>query len=468
MSFSHHDRSTGEDAWVQAGVLDLPLVPDGTVTEGGTIIVLAAHPDDEALGAAALLSRADEWNCQVRVLLFSAGENSHPDSPTHSREQLKSVRLKEFDRALSTINDTHSSRFLALPDGQLPEYTNQIQDAIRQEIARSRGPVTLIAPYSEDGHCDHEAVGVSALEVGRASGVVVLEYPIWYWHWAAPTDPRWHSWKALTDPRGLDRQALFGCYESQTRPLSDHRGDEVILTSAHLKHFGRGGDTFVITDFRRPPADAGEHGEGPAINDASAASSVFDDVHRQCADPWTVWESEYEIAKRETLVAHLPSKSFSHILEIGCSVGALTQDLLAHSAKVTAVDASYEALRTAKLLQLRTETRIDFVHATVPFDWPEGKFDCVVLSETGFYLTRSQLQRTLERINGSTPSRFVLVLCHWKGEIKDWPLNADEVHDACLRYWKRSRIEFRTVAEYRLDIATVDKTADPVSAEAVE
>lgn len=448
---------------MQAGVLDLPVVPDGTVTEGGTIIVLAAHPDDEALGAAALLSRADEWNCPVTVLLFSAGENSHPDSTTHSREQLKSIRIKEFDRALSTLNEAHSSRFLALPDGQLPEYTDQIQDAIRQEIARSRGPVTLIAPYSQDGHCDHEAVGASALDVGRSSHAMVLEYPIWFWHWAAPTDPRWHSWKVLPDPRGLDRKALFACYESQTQPLSEHCGDEAILTNTHLEHFARGRDTFVITNFRSTSTGTGEDGKGPAINDACTASTVFDDVHQARADPWTVWESEYEIAKRVTLVTHLPSRSFSHILEIGCSVGALTRDLVDCGTKVTAVDASCEALKTAQLLQLRVPTRVEFVHATVPFAWPEGHSDCVVLSETGFYLTRSQLKRTLERIDGSTPSRFVLVLCHWKGEIKDWPLNADEVHDVCLSHWTRYRSEFHTDAEYRLDIVTVDKDADAQS-----
>ncbi|WP_249203929.1 PIG-L family deacetylase [Brevibacterium sp. SMBL_HHYL_HB1] len=470
MRFSHQDRSTREDAWVQAGALDLPAVPESTIATGGTIIVLAAHPDDEALGAAALLARADEWSCQLKVLLFSAGEKSHPESPTYTGDQLKSIRLEEFDRALSTFDKAHSSRFLDLPDGQLPEYSSQIRDVIRQEIARSHGPVTLVAPYSRDGHCDHEAVGAASLDIGRSHHAVVLEYPIWFWHWAVPTDPRWQAWAVLPAPQGLDRNALLQCYPSQTEALSDQQGDEAILTSAHLEHFIRSHDTFVITDFRSGEASAGygQEGIGRPINDASTASAVFDDVHRERSDPWTVWESEYEITKRETLVSHLPSTSFSHILEIGCSVGALTRELAAYSVRVTAVDASCEALKTAKRLQTTTATEIAFLHATVPYEWPEGHFDCVVLSETGFYLTRAQLQRTLERIDESTPSRFVLVLCHWKGDIEDWPLTADEVHDACLDYWPRLRSDFRSEAEYRLDIVTVDKTDDFLPAEAVE
>src|SRR5690606_9602380 len=189
-------------------------------------------------------------------LLFSAGEKSHPESPTYTGDQLKSIRLEEFDRALSTFDKAHSSRFLDLPDGQLPEYSSQIRDVIRQEIARSHGPVTLVAPYSRDGHCDHEAVGAAALDIGRSHHAVVLEYPIWFWHWAAPTDPRWQAWAVLPDPQGLDRNALLACYPSQTEALSDQHGDEAILTSAHLEHFIRSHDTFVITDFRSGEASA--------------------------------------------------------------------------------------------------------------------------------------------------------------------------------------------------------------------
>ncbi|WP_167193799.1 PIG-L deacetylase family protein [Brevibacterium pigmentatum] len=54
-----------------------------------TFIILAAHPDDEALGAPGLLARLRRSAHRVVVQLFTAGEQSHPGSPTHSTKELR-------------------------------------------------------------------------------------------------------------------------------------------------------------------------------------------------------------------------------------------------------------------------------------------------------------------------------------------------------------------------------------------
>lgn len=462
MSFSHLDESTSEEAWVQAGALDLPLLTDDVCAEGGSVLVLAAHPDDEAFGAASLLSHVRACDADVRVLLFTAGENSHPHSTTHTQGRLKQVRLQEFDAALSTLGPSVTSRYLEFDDGSLAEHSDQVMQEIVSELCAAPGPVSIVAPYSRDGHADHEALGQAALAVGRRSRATVLEYPIWYWHWATPEDSQWRSWRFLPDPQNLDRQEVFECYPSQTLPLSDQTGDEAILSRAQLEHFDRGGDTFKVTDFS---ADKSETAAEAGVNDAHTASRVFDGVHIDRSDPWAVRDSTYEISKRATLLAHLPQTSFAHTLEIGCSVGVLSEELAGVSERVTAVDASSQALTIAEAHR-PDNSRVSYVRATVPFEWPAGLFDCVVLSETGFYLSRTQLHQTLQRINESTTRRFVLVLCHWKGEIRDWPLNADEVHDSCLSFWPHHRLEFHADANYRLDILTVTKSSNSSEAAA--
>lgn len=459
MSFSHRDPSTSEADWTQAGARNLSEIADDAIPEDATVIVLAAHPDDEALGAASLLARLRASERNAVVILFTAGEGSHPESPTYSREELKAIRLREFHSALDTLGGV-DSRFIGLPDGRLGEFSDSITREITKEVERCGGPVVLVSPYSRDGHGDHEAVGAAALGVGRAAQSVVLEYPIWFWHWADPAGDAWRSWKFLPDPAHLDRQEVFDCYQSQVSDVSDHPGDEAILSSAHLEHFDRGGDTFAVTDFgviTEPACDIDRPYEEPIAHDARTASAVFDDVHAMRQDPWSVWDSEYERAKRRDLIRHLRPAVFAHTIEIGCSVGALSHDLAQCSRKVTAVDASAEALAEARSLSEDMAPNIDFVQATVPFEWPPGQFDCVVLSETGFYMTRSQLQQTLRRIQGSTPSRFVLVLCHWRGDIRRWPLSADEVHRICLEHWPEHRRVFSASTEYRLDIVAVDK-----------
>lgn len=461
MSFDHRDTGTSEDAWRQAGVLGLPTVPEETLDDEGTILVLAAHPDDEALGAAAIAASARDRQTGVSVLLFTAGEKSHPRSSTHSARQLGAVRLQEFDAALSVLNPAATSRFLEFPDAEMSAHSEQVLNEVLAEIAVSRRPVTIVAPFHDDGHGDHDTLGSAALEAGRRSGSLVLEYPIWFWHWASTDDARWRQWKFLPDPLGLDRREVFRHYRSQTRPLSDRPGDEAVLDAGHLDHHQRGGDIVAVTDFRVASASGGESDDdrsaGVAPNDARTAAAVFDAVHADRDDPWSVTDSAYERAKRAMLLGHLPEVRYSHILELGCSIGVLSRELAEHARWVTAIDASRKALERAKR---QTPDGIRFVHGTIPFEWPEGNFDCVVLSETGFYLSRLQLHRVLRRIDACTAPRFTLVLCHLRGEIDDWPLDADEVHDSCLSYWPHRRIEFHHDAEYRLDIVTVTKTPE--------
>ncbi len=86
MTFTHLDETTPEDAWAEAGVAESPRFAPDTLP-GGPVVVLLAHPDDEALGCPGLLTRLGAEGRDVDVLLCTAGENSHPQSPTHTPER---------------------------------------------------------------------------------------------------------------------------------------------------------------------------------------------------------------------------------------------------------------------------------------------------------------------------------------------------------------------------------------------
>lgn len=472
MTFSHLEAGTAEDEWRWAGVQGLPELRLETPTEAH-VVVLLAHPDDEALGCPALLARLGAAGHSVRVLLFTAGEHSHPHSSTHSPERLRTIRLAEFDSALTALGGEVTYEFLDLGDGALPHRGEEILAEVEAATADLPGPLTLVAPYSGDGHGDHEALGAAALKVGRRRQATVVEFPIWYWHWATPEDRAWRTWEFLPDPAGFDREALWALYRSQTAPLSERAGDEAILPPSLLDHFRRGGDTVAVTRFgdaaaERPAAETGgaadghEHtaaelAAGTTAHDARTAEAVFDRVHSQRPDPWNVRTSDYEIAKRRALIAALPPGPYAHILEIGCSIGELSRALATVGDRVTAIDASSEALALAR--GRHGGTGIDFVHGTIPGMWPEGRFDCVVLSETGYYLSPEQLEETLDRIEASIRDEFVLVLCHWTGAIEDWPLDAEAVHAACLARWPDALRLHHSEGDYRLDVLRVSRPA---------
>jgi LmbE family N-acetylglucosaminyl deacetylase len=441
MNFTHLQTATSASDWENAGLVKLsPLSPE-VLTAAGGLVVLAAHPDDEALGCIALCTAAKLWGVPVTVVLFTAGENSHPYSPTWTADQLKQVRSAEFCAAMAKLNPHANVRHIGLPDGQLTAHGAAISRAIKEVIKESAGRVVIAAPFHDDGHPDHDALGAAALHIGKQQRATVLEYPIWYWTWAAVTDRRWKTWRMFPDPQGTNRREVWDCYSSQVLPLSDQSGDEAILQAETLEHFDRSADIFAVTDF--------------ALNSADNADEIFDALHKRSADPWSLQSSAYEKAKRQQILTSLPRTDFSHCLEIGCSIGSLSRELARVSQRVTALDASRTALQRAQ--RLNSHPNVWFTQATVPYTWPPGLFDLVVLSETGFYLSPHQLEQTLIKIDRSTGPEFTLVLCHWAGDIDGWPLTAREVHEQTLGFWpSATRIAHKTAA-YTLDVITIAK-----------
>jgi len=434
VSFTHQDAGTSEDAWAATGLAALPELPlDGGELAGQAFIVLAAHPDDESLGAGGLMARLRRLGARVAVLLCTAGEASHPDSPTTTPEQLAAVRLQEFGVALTDLLPDPDWRFLALPDGQLAahraEVISALQHSIADVMAESGLPadqITLVAPYRHDGHTDHDTLGSAAAEAAAAGGHGLLEYPIWYWLWADTTDRAWQSWLRL--PLGpAERQAkaaAMASHTSQVRPLSGQPGDEVLLPPEFLEHFERPFETFA---WQRAAASG-----CAGIFAAADAEGVFDAVHTGSDDPWRYTTSWYEHRKRALTLAALPGLNYAAGLEIGCSIGTLSVELAQRCGSFLAVDASSAALaHAARRLEHLPAARTR--HLTVPQDWPDGRFDLIVVSEVGYYLAPGELAELFERVEAALLPGGTLALCHWRHPISGWELDGDSVHAAARR-----------------------------------
>ncbi|MET3809916.1 PIG-L family deacetylase [Arthrobacter sp. UYEF3] len=431
VSFTHHDAGTSESDWARSGVAALPELPlDAGELACTAFIVLAAHPDDESLGAGGLISRLHGVGAEVRVLLCTAGEASHPYSPTATPEQLAALRLREFAEALERLVPGSPWRYLGLPDGNLADHRESVLAAISAAAAAIGGPadrVVLVAPYRNDGHTDHDALGSAAAEAAGASGFGLLEYPVWYWLWAGPEDPAWQSWLRvpLSPAEEQAKAQAMAAHTSQVQALSGQPGDEVLLPAAFLEHFSRPWETFA---WQQP---AGGAGSGAGYG-AADAEGLFDTVHARNEDPWQYTTSWYEHRKRALTLAALPGRSYTAGLEIGCSIGTLSVELAKRCGNFLAVDASSAALvHAARRLEHlpAAQTR----HLTVPRDWPEGSFDLIVVSEVGYYLSPEELAALFERVEATLLPGGTLVLCHWRHPIDGWALDGDTIHAAARR-----------------------------------
>lgn len=431
VSFTHQDAGTSEDHWAASGLPMLPQLPlDAGELAGSAFVVLAAHPDDESLGAGGLLARLRAVGAAVTVLLCTAGEASHPGSPTTTPERLAAVRLREFGGALGHLLPDTEWKYLALPDGQLAGHREDIRSALQDAVTASAGTndapaerIILVAPYRHDGHTDHEVLGSVAADVATAGGHGLLEYPIWYWLWAGPSDPAWQSWLRLPLSPGEQqaKAAAMAAHTSQVQALSGQPGDEVLLPPAVLEHFARPWETFA---WQRPAADA------PYV--AADAEGIFDAVHTGTEDPWEYTTSWYEYRKRSLILAALPLPKYAAGLEVGCSNGTLSVEIARRCEHFLAVDASPAALAQAarRLEQVPgAATR----HLTVPQDWPEGRFDLIVVSEVGYYLAPDELAGLLARVEAAILPGGTLALCHWRHPVSGWELDGDSVHAAARR-----------------------------------
>ena len=421
VAFTHSQQTTAESDWLRspriAGMLELCI--DWAAI--GKLVVVAAHPDDETLGAAGLIQRAAQHGVPVEVLVATLGEKSHPHSPTHTPGDLAAIRAAELRRALKLLAPDAVHRVLGLPDGGLHVLAQELKQEIAAAAARNSDRSLVVAPWSRDGHTDHDAAGSAASLAARSTDSLFLEYPIWLWHWGSPNRGQvpWPALRKLnlSTQEQRAKAAAISSHASQVLPLSAAAGDEALLSAALLSHFNRGFETFIDAAGQFAPRGTAQPGW---------LQTQFDAIHNAGAEPWDP-DSWYEKRKRSLLLGALPRAHFQSVVELGCSTGALAAELAARSARLVGVDASAEAVKTAtKRTAHAGNTAIR--QALLPDEWPAGRFDLFVLSEIGYYFSATELRALVGHMAESALPNACLAACHWRHPISGWPLNGDDVH----------------------------------------
>jgi LmbE family N-acetylglucosaminyl deacetylase len=222
---------TWEEAWrAWPGLAQLPL---GRLGSPASVAVLAAHPDDEILGAGGILCLLASVGIRIRLVAVTDGEASHPGRADPG--ELITRRCDERAAALRELGASAAEVVrLSLPDSGLDRLEPELAVLLRQLTA---GFDACLAPWENDVHADHEAVGRAA----RRACPRLFFYPIWMWHWAHPGDQRVPWERAVRVPlpvvaAGRKRSAI-GCFASQLEDRSDALGP--VLAPDFVAHFTR-------------------------------------------------------------------------------------------------------------------------------------------------------------------------------------------------------------------------------------
>lgn len=429
VSFDHRDPGTDESVWASALIQPLPALD----IEVDRIVVVAAHPDDETLGAAGVLATAAARGVAIDLVVVTDGESSHPDSPTHSPATLALLRRRELIDAARVVGLTEDPLFLGLPDGGTDGYRDAIAAAVHGALDRAGADRLLVlSTWRGDGHRDHRVVGETVEAVCASRGVRSRAFPIWLWHWGGPDDVPWDRAEAL----GLDTAAreakarALDAHASQVRPLSAAPGDEPMLHAGMRAHFTRDAEVFFApdpTEDAEPASVPGDAGAAPSVS--TVGQDYFDDMYARHDDPWGFDSRWYEERKRAVLLASLPRRRYRSAFEAGCSTGAVTAHLADRCDRVLAVDLAPAALERAQR-RLAGREDVEVRRAMLPAEWPRGEFDLIVLSEVAYYWGADDLDRGLGASVGSLSADGHLVACHWRHPVAEYPRSGDDVHDA--------------------------------------
>jgi LmbE family N-acetylglucosaminyl deacetylase len=134
---------------------------------------------------------------------------------------------------------------LGLPDGAVGDHRRDLADRLGALV---RPGDVWVAPWSGDGHPDHDAAGAVAASVGAAAGVDVLAYLVWTWHWAVPDDPGlpWAAARRIDLGRraAAAKRWATAAFGSQVRPGPDGGGP--VLPDAVLRRSWRRHETYLV------------------------------------------------------------------------------------------------------------------------------------------------------------------------------------------------------------------------------
>ncbi|NIJ54486.1 SAM-dependent methyltransferase [Dyadobacter arcticus] len=192
-------------------------------------------------------------------------------------------------------------------------------------------------------------------------------------------------------------------------------------------------------------------------NKKTLDASYFNNLYTQNQDPWNFEESEYERKKYDQTMLFLPDGVYASGFEIGCSNGLLSSMLRQRCQKLLAVDSSTIAVANAQK-RLAEYSNVTVREMEIPNDFPDEKFDLILLSEVGYFLSEADLLAAREKINGALLPGGKLLLVHWTPLVDEFPLTGDQVHEIFINTSGDEmskpliHLKNQTEPQYRMDL----------------
>jgi N-acetylglucosamine malate deacetylase 1 len=217
-----------------------------------SVLAIAPHPDDEALGCGGTLALFAKNEAALSLVVVTDGSASHAGHPTITRDQMADTRKTESFAATKLLGiERDRIFFLGARDGTLPELQAETSPRLVESIASiitELSPAFILLPCRSDGSSEHDANFALVARAIRRSGLKprILEYPIWAWRQpyillTSATRSR-TVWRVnISDVLSIKASAV-ATYASQTQAIPPDKAP--LLTPEFLSHFLVGEEFF--------------------------------------------------------------------------------------------------------------------------------------------------------------------------------------------------------------------------------
>lgn len=209
------------------------------------IAIFAAHPDDETIGASALLARCTEP--LVIFLTDGAPEDSQlwPRDFRGSREEYALCRCQEAEAALAFAGISQGQiKWLGAVDQEAIFHAARLTETLVRIVVEPRLDILVTHPY-EGGHPDHDAAALIAnMAIARLPRLLCLEMSSYH-----ARGDRCESGEFLNADLGSEfvfelskdeiarKRQMFNAYGSQTLVLGNFSVDREKLRLAPAYNF---------------------------------------------------------------------------------------------------------------------------------------------------------------------------------------------------------------------------------------
>ena len=182
------------------------------------------------------------------------------------------------------------------------------------------------------------------------------------------------------------------------------------------------------------------------------SADYFTQIYAAKDDPWNFESSPYEAQKYNATIDALCNNHYRKALEIGCSIGVLTNMLAEKCLHLLATDIAEKALDFAKI-RCGDLKNVTFKKLSFPHEVPDDRFDLIIISEVAYYLSEEDWKFAIHKLYDMLPENGEIVLVHWLPKVPDYPQTGDEVH---LSFKKEMESKMKNIFKTRTDKYRID------------